>query len=166
MRHLWLGVLLFCVCFGAVGNRSVSAQSPGGDKHKMSNAEYSRHLDRIENDIDKWEVLLRKIDPGKGDPTYSVGKRIADNLNLALLEVANSRNYIQRERTKRSIYGEIALSQFLASLSADFSELAYAGAFNDLSVEAVAKVGDEIGFVQSQLVLDGLDRLTSLSKID
>jgi hypothetical protein len=165
MRRMRFGVFLcLFACFAVLTPlAAVSAQSIGNnDSHQMNAAEYSKHLDRIDVDLGKWEASLRKIDPGKGDPSYTVGKQIADNLRLALMQVVDTRSFINRERIRRTIYGELALGQLLTSLNEDFNLLAFEGAFNDLSVETVSDYAKEIGFLQMRLMNDAMRRVEQL----
>jgi hypothetical protein len=75
------------------------------------------------------------------------------------LEIGSVKTFVARERNKRTVYGELWLGQFIASLSGQFSELAYQGAWNDLSVATVASYGEEVGYLQKQLMEDGMKRV-------
>jgi len=116
----------------------------------------------MEVDLQTWEPLLLHIDPAKGDPSYSAGKLIEQNKAIALLELSNTRNYIGRERNRRSIYGQLALGQFVETLSGQFYILAEEGAFNDLSVETVSSYAAEISSIQKPLMEDAMNRVQKL----
>ena len=141
----------------------VAQTSPHGENsNPLSAPEYGKLLDRIEADLRVWEPAITKIDPGKGDTSYKVGSDIAESRDLGLLHIQNAVNFIGRQRTKHTVYGEIALAGFLDSLSYEFIRMAFLGAFNDLSVEKMNDFGAEMGKDEMDLKNDGMRRLRLL----
>jgi hypothetical protein len=141
----------------------VAQTSPHGENSNPLNApEYGKLLDRIEADLRVLEPAIRKIDPGKGDTSYKVGSDIANYRDLVLISIQNALNFIGKQRTKRTVYGEIALAGFLDAVGVANTQLEFLGAFNDQSVEKMAEMGREMGTVQMNLMNDGMQRLRLL----
>jgi hypothetical protein len=153
--------LVSLIILALLQTTSACAQAPVAETGSgpISATEYSKILNRIELDLLEWDAVLDKVDPGKGDPAYSVAKQVDSDKNIALVEVSNLRAYIGRERVKRTVYGELALGQFISTLSEQFYQLAAQGALNDLSVEKVSSLVGEIGSLQKRLMEDGMDRV-------
>lgn len=143
---------------------SLSAQSsaPVTSPNPLNAAEYGKLLDRIEGDLGVWEFAIAKIDPGKGDTSYKVGSETAKNQDLGLTGVKDARMFIGSQRTRRTIYGELALAGYLDDVRDAITQLAVEGAFNDLSDEKMSSFGGEMGSVQISLKNDGMRRLKSL----
>ena len=151
-----VGTVLACFPLSSV------AQPATTQSMEMNATEYGKFLDRLQGDLVSWESLLQRIDPGKNDPSYSVGKRIADNKAVALMHVSTAREFAEREKQKRTVYGEFVVGRSLMSLWDDVYELVQAGAFNDKSVEDVGGYSKEISLLGVQLMNDAINRVKSL----
>jgi hypothetical protein len=83
------------------------------DDRLMSDADYKSFLSEVEGKLPEWEAALKKVDPAKSDASYAVGEKIVEFRDLALREVGYVRQYVAKQRGKRTVSGELALEGFL-----------------------------------------------------
>jgi len=138
------------------------AQIPFRASPQLSDAEYGRLLDKLQTHLDTWEADLQKVDPGSGNTSYQAGKLIEGDQSIGLLQISNLRTRIRFERQHRSAYGELSAGMSLAELSNNFYALSLQGALNSMSVDAVAKIGAEIGALEKSFMEDGMARVKAL----
>jgi len=138
------------------------AQIPFRASPQLSDAEYGRQLDKLQAHLDTWEADLQKVDPGSGNASYQAGKLIESDQSVGFLQISNMRTRIRFERQHRSAYGELSIGISLAELSNNFYNLSLQGAFNSMSVDAVARIGAEIGVLEKSFMEDGMDRVRVL----
>jgi hypothetical protein len=80
----------------------------------MADAEYRAFLAQIDAMLPKWKASLQDIDPEKDERiSYSLGKSIVSERDIALMEVGNVRTFVAAQRFKRTVSGELALAGFL-----------------------------------------------------
>jgi hypothetical protein len=141
------------------------AQIPFRASPQLSDAEYGRQLDKLQAHLDTWEADLRKVDPGSGNASYQAGKLIESNQSAGFLQISNMRTRVRFERQHLSAYGELSIGISLAELSNNFYNLSLQGAFNSMSVDAVARIGAEIGVLEKSFMEDGMDRVRALEAV-
>ena len=100
-----------------------SAQSIAGSQAEvrsdklMTDAEYKAFLLQVEVALPKWEAALKSIDPEKDSQiSYPLGKSIVSQRDVGLMEIGNIRQFVAKQRVKRTVYGELALHGFLTSV--------------------------------------------------
>ncbi|MFI5110806.1 MAG: hypothetical protein ACHP78_18445, partial [Terriglobales bacterium] len=79
----------------------------------MTDAEYKSFLSEVDGKLPEWEAALKKIDPAKADTSYAVGEKIVQYRDLALMQVGYAREFVAKQRVKRTVSGELALEGFL-----------------------------------------------------
>jgi hypothetical protein len=140
----------------------VDAQTPLRASSQLSDADYGRQLDKLQAHLDTWEADLQKVDPGRGNASYQVGKLVEGDQSVGLLQISNMRTRLRFERHHRSAYGELSIGMSLAELSNEFYALSLQGALNSMSFDAVARISAEIGPLEKSFMEDGMDRVRTL----
>jgi len=143
---------------------AATAQNSGGatEKKLMVAGERAALLNRIAHDLVGWKAKLNALDPGKGNPSYDVGKFIEAEKLVALGAVNSADASISRLRAKWTIYQELGLADSVDVISLFFAQLADAGVFNNESLSATREDAAEMGAVQIMLKNDGMERLRLL----
>lgn len=160
LRALIIASALFALAPSSVVDGQNVAE--GGRAKMMTAAEYSVLLDRISRDLIDWEATLQRVDPGKGNVSYSVGTEIEGFKRFGLMEISTAKTEVLQQRSKRTIYGELQLAGTIDGVEASLEQLAFLGSFNDRSQESVNIEGSEVNGVQIPLKSDGMERLRLL----
>jgi len=142
----------------AIAQKNVGAS----EKKLLTVEEYSALLDRIDRDLVMWKAKLDAIDPGKGNPSYDVGKQIEVEKLIVLGAISNAKAAIFRLRAKKTVYQELVLADSVDDISFFFAQLDSIGAFNGVSMPATNKDAAELSVVQTLIKNDGMERLRLL----
>ena len=103
--------ILFVALFVFLSVSSAVCQTQSADIKTMSDADYKTFLLQVEAALPKWETSFKSINLDKTpNLSYSVGKSIADSQIVALTEIDNLHTFIHFQQRKRTVYGELALS--------------------------------------------------------
>jgi len=112
----------------------------------MNDAEIKLLMGQVEDLLPVFEGELNGIDLDKNPQmTYSTGKWIADRKAIALTEVGNIRVLAAKLKVKRTVYGELALKEFLDSLFDAGEEIVWQEDFAHLSLTHLEKRAPELG---------------------
>ncbi|MGO9339908.1 MAG: hypothetical protein ACLPY1_20605 [Terracidiphilus sp.] len=143
----------------------VVSQSQVNDKRLMTDADYKTFLLQVDSEIPKWETALRNIDPGKDERiSYAVGKTLAEERDLGLMEVGNIRVRLAKEQMKRTVSGELGLFLFLQSLHDGFGEEVGLEVASGVTLSSLDKFAPELGSLQRRIGNDVLARVALLEK--
>jgi hypothetical protein len=93
-----------------------STHSYAGDGRLMTDTEYKRFLIEVDSKLPVWEAALKKVDPAKSDASYAVGHRVVQSRDLGLMQVEYARQFVAKQRVKRTVSGEHALEMFLRGI--------------------------------------------------
>jgi hypothetical protein len=135
------------------------------DNKLMTDADYRAFLLRVEVALPIWETALKGIDPEKDSRiSYALGKAIVDEKNLSLIEVGNVRQFVAKQRVKRTVYGELALHGFLESLYSAMGDLVTLEIAGGLTLSNLEKYAPEIGALTGSIANDVFARVALLEK--
>jgi hypothetical protein len=153
-------VVLFLLCVP-----NAVSQTKSADPRLMSDADYKTLLSKIETDLPKLEAALKNIDPAKNSQiSYSLGQMIVQNRDAGLMEIENIWPFAASERQKRTVYGELALSNFLQSLFESVAEEVAAEAIENVTLSHLENYAPELSTFQARLSADALARVKLLEK--
>jgi len=156
MLRILTVVTFFLLC------ASVSkAQSP----YLMSDADYKVFLSQVEAVLPTWEKQLRGIDLEKVPQiSYTLGKSITNSQTLSLTEVDNIRTYIQFQREKRTVYGELALRSFMDQLFDDGEQIVWYESLIGTNLTSLDKYAADLSALSGRLGTDAMERVDMLEK--
>ncbi len=148
----------------AAGDAGSGPKAQITDK-RMTDADYKAFLFQVEQALPKWETALMNVDPEKDSRvSYSLGKAIAEQRDIALMEVGNIRPYIAKQRTKRTVSGELALYNFLEGLFDAGHSMVWMEDFGGLTLSSIEKYAPELGALYARIGNDVIARVTLLEK--
>jgi len=86
------------------------------DTRLMTDAEYKTFLSDVDSKLPVWEAALKKVDPAKSDASYAVGEKVVQFRDLAPMQIQNARQFVAKQRIRRTVSGELALESFLRGI--------------------------------------------------
>jgi hypothetical protein len=123
-RSLAIAGLLICMFSG-------TSQAQINNQAVMTNADYNTFLTRLEAALPQWESALNKIEPEKApEVSYSMGKSIVNSRDYSLTNVTSIREFVAKQRAKRTVSGEFSIYVSLNSL---FSGISSVGALQQVA---------------------------------
>jgi hypothetical protein len=141
------------------------SQAQVTDTRLMTDADYNAFLLQIEAGLPKWEAALKNIDPAKDERTsYSQGQLIVIWRTLGQKEIGNIRQYVSKQRVKRTVSGELALKGFLEDLFNTMDAIVGFEAVAGLNLSTLEKFAPELGALQIRIGNDVLARVELLEK--
>ena len=144
---------------------SVGSQAQATDTRLMTDADYKTFLLQVETALPKWETALKNIEPEKDERiSYSLGKVIVDNRNLGLLQISNIRQFIAKQRDKRTVYGELALQGFLEGLFNAMDTTVEFEIIGGLTLSNLEKFAPELSAFIRSIANDAMARVALLEK--
>lgn len=143
----------------------VASQSQVNDKRLMTDADYKTFLLQVDSELPKWETALKNIDPGKDERiSYALGKELAEERDLGLMEVGNIRVRLAKEQMKRTVSGELGLFLFLESLHDAFGDEVDLEVVSGVALSSLDKFAPELGSLQGRIGNDVLARVALLER--
>lgn len=91
-------------------------------------------------------------------------KMIVQNRDMALMETGNIWPFAASERQKRTVYGELALSNFLQSLFESIAEEVASEAIENVALSHLENYAPELSTFQARLSADAMARVQLLEK--
>jgi hypothetical protein len=135
------------------------------DTRLMTDADYKAFLLQVEAALPKWEAAFKNIDPEKNPQiSFSQGKYIVLWRNLGLMEIGNIRQYVAKQRVKRTVSGELALSGFLQSLYDAGEEVVNFEGLTGLTLSSLEKYAPELATLEIRIGDDVEARVALLEK--
>ncbi|MFZ3263763.1 MAG: hypothetical protein WA172_07170 [Terriglobales bacterium] len=140
-------VVFFCV------SCSVYAQS--ADEKLINDVDFKLLLTQTQKLLPVLETEFNGIDLDKNPSiAYSTGKFIADQRQIALTEIRNTQVFVAKLRTKRTVYDELALKEFLDSLFDAGEEIVWQEDFAHLSLTHLEKHAPELSAIILRIAND------------
>ena len=131
----------------------------------MTDADYKAYLLQVETELPKWETQLKNINLEKVPQiSYSRGKSIADQRDVGLMEIGNIRSFLAMQRSKRTVYGELALKDFIGSLYDTGEEIVWEEDFSGLTLTSLEKYAPELSSLELRISNDVMERVRLLEK--
>lgn len=84
--------------------------------------------------------------------------------DIGLTEIENIWPFVASERQKRTVYGELALSNFLESLFNSMYEVVDAETLSNVTLSSLEKYAPELSTFQARLGADAMARVKMLEK--
>ncbi|MGA7521829.1 MAG: hypothetical protein WBW84_05070 [Acidobacteriaceae bacterium] len=152
----------FAIFLASVFTIALHAQTSAGP---MSDAGYKAFLSQVDAVLPRLQTALKNIKP-ESDPrvSYAAGRMIVQERDLALLEIGNIRDYVARQRVKRTVYGEVALFNFIQSLYDSLSAETGAEAISNVTLSHLEKFAPEVGTLAGRIGNDSMVRVALLEK--
>jgi|SRR5450631_1245874 hypothetical protein len=155
-----IAAFLVLMCSFSVGSHAQATSA-----ELMTNAEYKAVLLQVEAALPKWETALKSINPEKDERiSYSLGKSIVDKRDLGVMEVPNIRVFIAKEQIKHTVYGELALYQFLEGLYNMMSDVVEQEVIAGVTLSSLEENGPELSALERRVGNDAMARVSQLEK--
>lgn len=143
----------FCLALVSLTGSRANAQ-------EMSNVKYRSTLKQLDADIPKWQRAFRSLDVDSLHVSYSLGKVIAGNQELALKKLDSLHNSILKELTHSELYNQISISEDLTELMGNLSDISLLlpdGAdskhWNEAGTPIMSAIGEYSGPLQTYMYL-------------
>ena len=134
---------------------SCSAYAQSADKKLINDADFKLLLTQIEKLLPVLESELNGIDLDKNSTiAYSTGKFITDKKQIALTEIRNTQVFVAKLRTKRTVYDELAIKEFLDSLFDAGEEIVWQEDFAHLSLTHLERHAPELSAIIVRIAND------------
>ena len=143
---------------------SAPAQNKGHDARLMSGLEYKSVLDKVDVELPRWELSLRRVDPAKTTASYEVGKQIVGYRDIGLMQIGYVRQYVARERSRHTVSGELALEGFLRGVFDAMESMVATETITGVTASDVEKYAPEIAPLSAQIGNDVAARVELLEK--
>ena len=160
-------LLVACLAGIAGFSAAIPAQQPlqHPDARLITDADYKTFLIQIEAGLPKWEMALKNIDPQTDSRiSYALGKSIAENRDVGLLEINYIRLRVAELRVKRTVSDELALRGFLESLYSSIEEEVAIETIGNLNLSDLEKFEPELSTLDMRIGNDVLARVELLEK--
>lgn len=105
--------ILLLVFLSGLGD---ATKTYAADARLMTDAEYKSFLSEVDSKLPVWEAALKKVDPAKSDASYAVGEKVVQFRDLGLMQVGYARQFVAKQRIKRTVSGDLALEGFLRGI--------------------------------------------------
>ena len=131
----------------------------------MSDADYKTFLSQVETALSKWEMALKNIDPANNSQVpYAAGKMMVQGRDIGLTEIESVWPFVASQRQKRTVYGELVISNFLESLFNSMYEVVDAEALSTVTLSNLEKYAPDLSTFQARLNADAMARVQLLEK--
>ncbi len=142
-----------------------AGSQPQVTEKTLSDADYKTFLLHVEEALPKWETALKNIDLERVPRiSYANGKAIADYRDIGLMELGNIRLTVAKQRVKRTVSGELALSRFLEGLFDAGNSIVWMEDVNGLTLSSLEKYAPELGALLGRIGNDVSARVALLEK--
>jgi hypothetical protein len=122
---------------------TVSAQA--ADSRLMTDAEYRSLLNHVSSKLPLWEDAFKAINPAKSDVSCELGEKIVQNRDLGLREIGWVRKWIEKQRIRRTVSGELALRGFLQGVYDAIDIVVSLEVAGQVTLSTLEKYAPEIG---------------------
>jgi hypothetical protein len=143
---------------------SITTPAIAADTRLMTDAEYKKLLDEVDNKLPQWEAALKSIDPAKSHASYAVGRDIVDYRDIGLTQVAYTRQSVGKQRAKRTVSGELALQGFLRGIYDAMSSVVEIEVASGLTLSTLEKFAPDLSKLTIPLANDVTARVELLEK--
>jgi hypothetical protein len=135
------------------------------DGRLMTDAEYKHFLIEVDSKLPVWEAALKKVDPAKSDASYAVGERVIQSRDIGLMQVEYARQFVAKQRVKRTVSGEHALEAFLRGIFDQMEAMMITEVSSGVTISAeLDAFAPEISKLEIPLADDVIARIELLEK--
>jgi hypothetical protein len=158
MKSVHILLLVFLFGLGA------ATRAYGSDNRLMTDAEYKSFLNEVDSKLPTWEAALKKIDPAKSEASYDVGEKVVQARDLALMQVGYARQFVVKQRAKRTVSGELALQTFLHGIFDSMQSVVMMEISAGLTLSTLETLAPQIGRIDGLISNDVIARVELLEK--
>jgi hypothetical protein len=158
MKRAYILLLFFLSGLGAETHASAT------DTRMMTDAAYKSFLSEVESKLPVWEAALKKIDPAKSEASYEVGEKVVQARDLALMQVGYARQFVAKQRVKRTVSGELALQTFIHGVFDSMQSVVMMEISAGLTLSALETLAPQIGKLDGLISNDVIARVELLEK--